>query len=617
MELEKDRGKFSRLSVQAKSLLLLVPIFVSYIIIVIIIATMPLSPSPVILKSLYRSLWRATKPFTPPASTAVSYACLLDRTGLEDPSWFDNIDMDTATSPREQITTTSDGNPQDAQGVVQGVFRQLLKQVIAATPTAAKDSLLQMRFPRHLQPDDDDQNSTATTGNMRQILRREFRNDDDKENATNLSAGLDPSLRMELAFLALRKLNAKLAWMEGLSSSSSEAESDAASSSLIETMPLVKQLPLQPASAYLRPGTFLIAHPNLTGYFRRTVLILLDHQDGRNNNINITNKNNNTDDHDDDNDTTKNKLSKRASPMGTYGLILNRLCETPMAPATGNTAETAEATATTTDESSVSSNLPRLFLLTFSQALQPLSSEVTKAFGRHWVRDGGPVHATVQMLHRAGTKDEVARQIGGRVIQYVSNEDKKTDETERSVSGSDPSSTDESTQRESDESSNKFESCDGDTATALAAPVIKYQGDLKNAAAVVNTQGFPAEDVTFFLGASSWAIGQLESEVERGFWLPCVAPPHLALEPIEQSLVAESSGAGEDNDGDGDDESSSCSRNEVIPGPLDVDAMVEAMDDFYIRMLASCGPHEAALTKLVRYDDDETNPHRKPSDDFS
>ena len=31
------------------------------------------------------------------------------------------------------------------------------------------------------------------------------------------------------------------------------------------------------------------------------------------------------------------------------------------------------------------------------------------------------------------------------------------------------------------------------------------------------------------IGASCWELGQLESEVARGYWLPCGGPPEIAF----------------------------------------------------------------------------------------
>lgn len=37
------------------------------------------------------------------------------------------------------------------------------------------------------------------------------------------------------------------------------------------------------------------------------------------------------------------------------------------------------------------------------------------------------------------------------------------------------------------------------------------------------------DDVSFYVGASCWEVGQLESEIQQGCWLPCRGPPEMAL----------------------------------------------------------------------------------------
>lgn len=37
------------------------------------------------------------------------------------------------------------------------------------------------------------------------------------------------------------------------------------------------------------------------------------------------------------------------------------------------------------------------------------------------------------------------------------------------------------------------------------------------------------DDVSFYVGASCWEVGQLESEIDRGYFFPCSGPPEMAL----------------------------------------------------------------------------------------
>ena len=113
------------------------------------------------------------------------------------------------------------------------------------------------------------------------------------------------------------------------------------------------------------------------------------------------------------------------------------------------------------------------------EVIRPLPDTLLRAFGQNPVHEGGPVHMSLQMLHRS-------ERLGGHVLPWL------------------------------DEPSNP--------------PTIRYQGDIVKAAEAVLEGELEAKDVTFFVGASCWAPGQLAGEVDRGCWLPCRAPPKLALE---------------------------------------------------------------------------------------
>ena len=40
------------------------------------------------------------------------------------------------------------------------------------------------------------------------------------------------------------------------------------------------------------------------------------------------------------------------------------------------------------------------------------------------------------------------------------------------------------------------------------------------------------DDVSFFVGASTWSVVQLQNEIAQGFWIPCRGPPEIALTGI-------------------------------------------------------------------------------------
>ncbi|KAL7461515.1 hypothetical protein ACHAXS_001935 [Conticribra weissflogii] len=170
----------------------------------------------------------------------------------------------------------------------------------------------------------------------------------------------------------------------------------------------------QPANP-LQCGTYLVAHPLMTGYFAKTVIILLDHTEINGNSINDTDQ-------------------VSGGGGGTYGLIINRLAlepkadssrkqweilgqqleeklrnleenrgvlnnDTPQALNDSVRSDASEATPTVKSTNGTSNRQRPISLL---RALQPgcLPETVQIAFGDAPVREGGPVNLSLQMLHR-------------------------------------------------------------------------------------------------------------------------------------------------------------------------------------------------------------------------
>jgi hypothetical protein len=78
---------------------------------------------------------------------------------------------------------------------------------------------------------------------------------------------------------------------------------------------------------------------------------------------------------------------------------------------------------------------------------------------------------------------------------------------------------------------------------------------------------FP-DDVSFFVGASSWYPGQLEQEIQQGCWLPVHGPPEIALSGVCEHEPT----------------------NEREPRPK---------ADLWLSMMSSCGEDEANLAHLM------------------
>jgi putative AlgH/UPF0301 family transcriptional regulator len=58
---------------------------------------------------------------------------------------------------------------------------------------------------------------------------------------------------------------------------------------------------------------------------------------------------------------------------------------------------------------------------------------------------------------------------------------------------------------------------------------IYFQGDFVRVARAVLEGNLSKHNVSFLVGATVWSAGQLQTEIERGWWMPCVAPPQMTL----------------------------------------------------------------------------------------
>ena len=93
------------------------------------------------------------------------------------------------------------------------------------------------------------------------------------------------------------------------------------------------------------------------------------------------------------------------------------------------------------------------------------------------------------------------------------------------------------------------------------------------------------DDVAFFVGASTWSIGQLRREITEGFWIPCRGPPEIALTGICE------------HDG---------YSNDTSKRPL---------ADLWLSMMSACGEDEAKLAHLY-FHADEPDEFGLPCDMF-
>ena len=502
----------------------------------------PAAKSRLVLRGLYRSLWRAAAPFsakhivhgrqqsnsnslrTHPQPSAVVMNCLLDRTGYFD--WEDDHPeedqpwMLDSTDEEDDFIMEPTSNQKDTTGLdedspfapnARNLVRRLVREVISGSPNGER----QMQWPHHVDP-------LA----IRKLLHREFRsgqgvhpqsarkdNHDDDDTNYYASRPFSDSVRRQAAFMTLRLLNEKLGWYEDLvqipSTSSSSKSSNKQSQnhhapiqpppSLFHMHPNQAALHVSPLlpkgphvlrqSADLQAGVYLLAHPKMTGYFRRTVICLLDHQPAQ---------------------------DAQMPHRGTYGLVVNRQFSNPQ-------------------------HQPITLKETFTQ----LPAEFLNALGHMTVRDGGPVHASLQMLHSLSASQEESLSLGGHVLAHVAPE------------------------------------------YSSDLPVC-FAGNIRHAAAGVQAgQIDPTKDLTFFAGNCGWTRGQLEREIDHGVWIPVAAPPEIALQGKCQyrSIVSTTT---DNNDHDSDNSPSN------LPPPH---------KDLWLSMMSACGPEYAELAHLMYPDD--------------
>jgi putative AlgH/UPF0301 family transcriptional regulator len=262
----------------------------------------------------------------------------------------------------------------------------------------------------------------------------------------------------------------------------------------------------------------------MTGYFRRSVICILDQNDKDDVDIILS---------------SRAPRSTVSASYGTYGLIVNRSC---VSPHSGKN-------------------------LTLDEILRPMPPKLLNAFGNALVKEGGPVHMSLQMVRSSNFRmqDDLCLDIVGKFIQPTN-----------VAIGSNKSRT---------ESLSTF-----------------YNGDVFKAADAVASGQLDPNDVSFFVGATCWSVGQLESEIERGFWLPCPGPLHIAQSGICRHEQRSSSATSSVD--------STPSSNEAMNGSRD-----RPRTDLWLSMLSACGSNEAMLAHLFA-DDDGKNEFGRACDAF-
>lgn len=124
-----------------------------------------------------------------------------------------------------------------------------------------------------------------------------------------------------------------------------------------------------------------------------------------------------------------------------------------------------------------------------------LPEGIKTAFGSNPVRNGGPVNMSVQMMRKTTSEQEQKLGLGGSLLQSGSSHIQEME-----------------------------------TSAALNDDCAFYHGgDIIKAAQSVIDNEIETDAYSFIVGASCWEQGQLQSEIEKGFWIPCVADPKIAF----------------------------------------------------------------------------------------
>ena len=448
---------------------------------------------------LYKNLLRAAKPFTAPSPQARVLNCLLSRTGIDDHihDWETFVSTPRKEAPHEharnlhvsyrsrtQESANNEGNVEVTapHRTAPRLFRRLLREVVCAGDL---NSFVKASWPSQVDP-------TI----LRSVIRREFREADASQSRL-----FSVATRRQVAFMALRELSKKLCYLDFLEENSPDVL-------LQQKAWNVSSIPFQASTSYLRPGAYLLAHPNMTdSYFGKTVVCILEHEEAQ------------------QQDDTVEKRAVSFPGQQTYGLIVNRAC---INSATGKQRTLREA---------------------FEQNMLP--GKLADVFGNFIVRDGGPVHVSLQMIHSPPTTtaegEIIDNPIGGRLIPMIA-------ETEES-------------------------------STALYSDRATYfQGEIFKAMVEVEEGRLDRDDVTFFVGASTWSVNQLANEIAQGFWIPCRGPPEIALTGI-------------------------CTHD------LSVEGGKRPLADLWLSMMSACGEDEAKLAHLF-YHVSELNENGLPCDAF-
>jgi putative AlgH/UPF0301 family transcriptional regulator len=456
----------------------------------------------IIVVRLYRSLLRASRPFTYGTTrfSPKTLTCLLHRTGAVREDDDDDDDDDEEDDPllsHGLVDPTQHGDSK-SQGPphynAEASYRKLVLEVVDGSSGNEMKADTLLLVPDRVNPIF-----------LQSIIRREFRR--------TVACDDEFQMRRDVAFLTLKELNKKLAFVASIEAASAQLGQTNPRSSFDDVHTpqcppegvtaahrVAKSYPDEffdtAPSTYLKPGTFLLAHPLLAGFFHRAVVCILERPE-------------------------ETQIPPSSTAYSTYGVIVNKPCDTkPM-------------------------TINDVFKdLTIPAALKDVTAKV-----------GGPVNVSVQIMHMACPSME----LGGMVLPELS--DHRHSST---------------------------------IATETNKAVFVRPNLAQIATAIENGDLDKQTDVVFFIGASCWSEGQLEQEINQGFWIPCTGPASLALYP---PFKIESDSSLQDTD---------------------EPTTTQTGEDLWLSMMMACGQEESELAMLLygrNLSDANINPCDEVGDD--
>ena len=570
-------------------------------------------------RRLYRNLLRAAKPFTSPSPIAPVLGCLIHRTSIDDhiQDWNKFIQepfrgggggsrASTAESSRG-TDSTNDGaggdgdigdvtiastrkSPEEARNLsisyiptinknsmnsnkqssssklistdrsknhrtYQRLFRRLLREVV----TGSEFGHAKMSWP-----------SQVDTERLKTVIRREFRAENISTISTNggensgsgpilASSFFDETTRLQVAMVTLRELHKKLHYFDNLSESSLTPVPGQAASN-------ASALPLSPPSSFLRPGCFLVSHPLLNdGYFNKTVICILKHkslnpedndrgEEGRSYTTMIDKEEDLEDISESSSTSAATSTTTPSRPSGkesmgsydtlpgqTYGVIVNR--------------------------SSVNHETGRQRTLREAFQEHMLPARLADEFGNAPIKTGGPVHVALQMIHTFPSSMSAGDTIGGTLIPLVTTNDE-----------------------------NESTALYSDRATF-------FGGNMFKAIDAINDGTIDRDDVSFFVGASTWSQGQLAAEIAQGFWRPMTCDPQVALHGIcEHDQPPPRLGVESDPTSKGDMTMTDNLTDESSSTTTTITGNKRPLTDLWLSMMSAAGPEDSKLAHLFHHE---------------